>query len=74
MMTRLSKGDKSELLVIQNSEYEKLIKRYQHLNAVHMDDHDTKSQLPIHVIHGIKTTTKPLIGREGEPLAESWGG
>ncbi len=76
MMTRLSKVDKSELLVVQNPEYEKLIKRYQHLNAVHMDDHDTKSQLPIHVILGsgeharIKTATKPLIGREGEPVAE----
>jgi hypothetical protein len=76
MMTRLNKVDKSELLFIEKPEYEKLIKRYQHLNAVHMDDHNTKSQLPIHVILGsgeyacIKTATKPLIGGEGELVAE----
>ena len=41
-----------------------------------MDDHNMKSQLPIHVILGsgeyarIKTATKPLIGGEGEPVAE----
>ena len=76
MMTRLNKVDKSELLFIENPEYDKLIKRYQHLNAVHMDDHDMKSQLPIHVILGsgeyarIKTATKPLIRGEGEPVAE----
>lgn len=76
MMTRLNKVDKSELLFIENPEYEKLIKRYQHLNAVRMDDYDKKGQLPIHVILGsgdyarIKTATKPLIGKEGEPVAE----
>ena len=41
-----------------------------------MIDTDTKSQLPTHVILGsgdyarIKTPTKPLIGRDGEPVAE----
>ena len=41
-----------------------------------MVDTDVKSQLPIHVILGsgdyarIKTPTKPLIGRDGEPVAE----
>ncbi|XP_028413673.1 uncharacterized protein LOC114536529 [Dendronephthya gigantea] len=74
MVTRLSKVDKSELLFIENPEYEKLIR--QHLSEVHMDDHSTKTQLPIHVILGsgdyarIKTATKPLIGREGDPVAE----
>ena len=75
MTTRLSKVDKSELLFIENPKYENLIKRYQHL-AARMDDHDKKSQLPVHVILGsgqyarIKTATTPLIGREGEPVAE----
>jgi hypothetical protein len=70
MITRLNKVDKSELLFIENPEYEN-----QHLNAVHMDDHNTKSQLPIHVILGsgeyarIKAATKPGE-REGEPVAE----
>ena len=76
MSTRLSKIDKGELLLVNNPQYGDLIKRYQHLNPVRMVDTDTKSQLPIHVILGsgdyarIKTPTKPLIGRDGEPVAE----
>ena len=76
MSTRLSKIDKGELLLVNNPQYGDLIKRYQHLNPVRMIDTDTKSQLPIHVILGsgdyarIKTPTKPLIGRDGEPVAE----
>ena len=74
--TRLSKIDKGELLLVNNPQYGDLIKRYQHLNPVRMIDTDTKSQLPIHVILGsgdyarINTPTKPLIGRDGEPVAE----
>ena len=76
MTIRLSKDDKSELLFIENPAYENLIKRYQHLRAAHMDEHDKKSQLPVHVILGsgeyarIKTATTPPIGKEGEPVAE----
>ncbi len=68
--------DKSELLSITNPQYGNLIKRYQHLNSVNMVDTDTNNQLPIHVILGsgdyarIKTPTKSLIGRDGEPVAE----
>ena len=53
-----------------------LIKRYQHLQPVKMDDRDTKQQLPIHLVLGsgeyarIKTSTKPLVGKENEPIAE----
>ena len=41
-----------------------------------MDDEDTKSELPIHLILGaseysrIKTDSKPRIGKLGEPFAE----
>ena len=75
MSTRLSKIDKGELLSVNNPQYGDLIKRYQHLNPVRMIDTDTKSQLPIHAEGSgdyarIKTPTKPLIGRDGEPVAE----
>ena len=76
MSTRLSKIDKGELLLVNNPQYGDLIKRYQHLNPVRMIDTDTKSQLPVHVILGsgdyarIKIPTKPIIGRDGEPVAE----
>ena len=76
MITRSSKVDKSELLYIENPGYKRLIRHYQHLNAVQMDDHDNKNNLPVHVILGsgenarIKAATKPLVGKEGEPVAE----
>ena len=71
---KLTKVNKSELLTINNPEYDVLIGRYQHLNAVRMDDKDTKGKLPIHVILGIseyariKTRSKPLVGCPGEPV------
>jgi transposase InsO family protein len=76
MNVRLTKVDKGELLSISNPGYERLIKRYQHLQPVKMDDRDTKNQLPIHLVLGsgefarIKTSTVPLIGNEYEPIAE----
>ena len=44
---KLTKVNKSELLTINNPEYDVLIGRYQHLNAVRMDDKDTKDKLTI---------------------------
>ena len=61
---------------INNPKYGKLIKRYSHLGSVKMDDTDTKPQLPIHIVLGnreyarIKTSTKPLVGKELEPIGE----
>ena len=63
-------------MTINNPEYDVLIGRYQHLNAVQMDDKGTKDRLPIPVILGIseyvriKTPSKPLMGGPGEPVAE----
>jgi hypothetical protein len=53
-----------------------LIQKHQHLREVEIADHDLKQQLPIHVILGsgeyarIKTGTKPLVGEDGDPVAE----
>ena len=76
MNVTLTKVDKSELLSINNPGYNKLMERYQHLESAKMDDHDTKPQLPIHLVLGsgeyarIKTRTKPLVGNDGEAIAE----
>ena len=77
MNVKLAKVDKAGLLFIKNSGYEKLIWEYDHLRGVTMDDQDTKQRLPKHLILGngeysrIKTSTKPLVGREGGgPVAE----
>ena len=44
---QLTKVDRGELLSISNPGYEELIKHYQHLQPVKMDDRDTKNQLPL---------------------------
>ena len=76
MKVNLTKVDKTELLSINNPDYQRLIEQYQHLESVKMDDDDTKPQLPIHLVLGnseyarIKTSTKPLVGNDCEPIAE----
>ena len=75
MEVRLTKVNKGELLSIDNPRYEQLIRKHQHLKQVEIADHDSKQQLPIHIILGsgeyarIKTGTVPLVGEDGD-LAE----
>ena len=76
MSVKLTKVHKGELLTVDNPEYQQLIDNYSHLKGIKLDDFDTKKQLPVHVVLGsgeyaqIKTDTKPLIGRDGDPVAE----
>ena len=72
----VSKVDRGELLTVPNPKYEEMIRRFAHLRGVHMEEKSEKDELPIHVIIGardyskIKTSTKPRVGRPGEPVAE----
>ena len=50
---KLNKVDRSELLTTSNPNCEKIVREYKHLNSVKMDEYDTKSDLPIHLILGI---------------------
>lgn len=76
MNVKVAKMEKPELLKLNNLGYERLIRKYKHLSGVRIEDLDTKDKLPIHLVLGngkyawIKTNTKPLIGRENEPVAE----
>ncbi|XP_028407828.1 uncharacterized protein LOC114530405 [Dendronephthya gigantea] len=76
MSTMLNEVDKSVLLTVPNPRYEELLKRYNHLQGVVMDNNDQKSELPVHVILGasdysrVKMETKPRIGQPLEPIAE----
>ena len=73
---KLAKVEIPGLLSITNPGYEKLKRKYNHLQNVVIDDSDTKNHLPIHLVLGngeyarIKTSTKPLIGGDCEPVAE----
>ena len=76
MSVKLTKVHKGELLTVDNPKYQQLIDNYSHLKGIKLDDFDTKEQLPVHVVLDsgeyarIKTDSKPLIGRERDPVAE----
>jgi hypothetical protein len=76
MNVKIAKVEKPELLNIINPGYEELRRKYRHLQGAVIDDPDTKEKLPIHLVLGngeyarIKTSTKPLIGGDYEPVAE----
>ena len=76
MSVDLTKVHKSELMTLDNPRYEALIKKYDHLQGVKMNESDCKPQLPVHVVLGaseyaaIKTRTSPRVGTPGQPVAE----
>ena len=74
--TNLTKVNKGELVFVDNPQYANLHKKYDHLKEVKVHETETKRSLPIHVVLGsgeyarVKTNERPLIGSEGEPVAE----
>ena len=76
MPVEVTKVDKGELLSLDNPHYQQLITKYHHISEVVINDTDTKSYLPVHVILGageyakLKTDKSPKIGKPGEPVAE----
>ncbi len=76
MDVNLVKINKEELLSIDNPRYDDLFKKYPHLKGIEVVNHNSKSKLPIHVLLSageyvrVKTTAKPRIGQDGEPVAE----
>lgn len=76
MPVEVTKVDKGELLILENPKYREVIERNPHLSGVVMNDVDTKSRLPVHIILGagdfakLKTESVPKIGEPGQPVAE----
>ena len=75
----VSKVERKELLVLPNPNYGEMTKKFSRLKGVYMEEKSEKEALPIHLIIGasdyakIKTTTKPKVGKPGEPVAELTG-
>ena len=73
---RVTRVDHTELLCVENPNYKEMISKYCHLKGVIMEDTDTKSLLPVHVILGesdyakIKTQESQCIRAISEPVAE----
>ena len=73
---KATKVNKSELLLIDNPNYCKIINKNPHLRGVYIHDEDAKARLPVHIVLGsgdyarIKTKTKPRIRQENAPIAE----
>ena len=76
MPVEVTKVDKGELLFLENPKYQELIARNPHLSGVVMNNVDTKSHLPVHIILGagdyakLKTESAPRISESGLPVAE----
>ena len=72
-VTRVDKGD---LLVLDNPNYEQLLRTYKHLEGIQMADNGRKPKLPVHLILGasdymrIKTSERPRVCQIGDPVAE----
>ena len=68
--------DRGELLSVDNPNYAEMISKYPHLKGVYMEDTDTKSHLPVHIILGaseyakIKIRKSQRTGAMGQPVAE----
>jgi hypothetical protein len=52
LRTEVTKVNCGMLLTLDNPNYPDLIKQYDHLNGVTMNDTDTKQELPVHLILG----------------------
>ena len=74
--TEINKLEKNVFLELPNPKYQNLQNSYQHLKDIKENDHDTKLELPVHVILGasnytrIRTQERPRVGLPGEPIVE----
>ena len=65
-----AKVDKGSLLTVDNPNYRKIVKKYNHHKGVEMLDTETKEKPPVHIVLGknvfapIRKPTKPLIGED----------
>ena len=50
----VTRVERSELLSVENPNYKELTQRYPHLRGVRVEDTDSKSQHPVHVILGAR--------------------
>ena len=64
MTTRCTKVDKSELLFLENPNYENIIQSYPHLKGVTIEDRDKKPKLPVHVVLGNGDYSRILIMKQ----------
>ena len=76
MSCELNRIEKDVLMNLPNPRYKELIKTYEHLRGVHMNDGDEKALLPVHLILGasdmsrVRTSEPARVGDDGMPVAE----
>ena len=67
--TELNKFEREVLVTLPNPKYNNMIKTYNHLKGIQMNERDTKPEFPIHVILGasdylkIKMQKCPRVGK-----------
>ena len=71
MNVELSRVDKAELMSVKNSQFNKLLQRYNYLKGAKLEDRHSGQELPIHVVLGasdyvmVKTTPAQKAGLPG---------
>ena len=69
LKTELNKFEREVLVTLPNPKYNNMIKTYNHLKGIQMNERDTKPEFPIHVILGasdylkIKMQKCPRVGK-----------
>ena len=56
--TELNKLEGEVLITLPNPKYNKMMKNYDHLKGIKMNERDTKPELPVHVILGVSDYVK----------------
>ena len=76
LKAEVNKVERETLLSLPNPNYESVLRQYQHLRDIKVNDTDTKEELPIHLILGaseyisIKVQEMPRAGLPGQSVAE----
>jgi hypothetical protein len=71
MSCELNRIEKDVLMTLPNPRYKELIRTYEHLRGVHMNDGDEKALLPVHLILG--AVICPESRHQNQPGLETMG-
>ena len=76
LKAEVTKVEKEVLMHVPNPGYQQMLRSYEHLGGILIEDNDKKEELPVHVVIGasefakIKTNEPARVGKIGEPVAE----
>ena len=70
--TELNKLVREVFLTLPNPECSKILKKYQYLREVHINDTDEKEQLPVHIVLGARDFAKIKMEKNSTSRKNRW--